>query len=460
MGAVGAGLTAVPWNAAWDTEVQSECADAIVAAKFDRLVSTSVVGADVVDNSIVARMVSNFGTADWDTFTNTTDSLQGLRVKLSDVETDTQAIQVAVAAIEADTQAIEINTQTIQVTAAAIEVDTQDLQSRLPAALVGGRIDADVAVIQNNAITATAIATNALGSLELGGDAVNEIVTASGSASGLPLNVVEGMPSKIVSGDAYTAAVGRGIRMLFFDEGGKRLTGFGTKSGSDSDFTWSLRCFASPAVSGSAVILEITGDENDWDATDANGPYLLIESTSAQTALLTVADGGSVDEYTWQLRMNWSGVLGYTQTGTVTVRAAIGGVVADITVTAANVTLPEGAKDTLKTAEAITAGQLLYKTTGGLVGVATNADTDKDVIHGVAVCNAAAGQHCVFTLNGALVDFGGAILAVTETYVLSATGKLSPIGDIAASDWVSRIGYSTTTARMRIDIKNQKVQAP
>ena len=31
IGAAGAGLTAVPWNAAWDAEVQSECADAIAA---------------------------------------------------------------------------------------------------------------------------------------------------------------------------------------------------------------------------------------------------------------------------------------------------------------------------------------------------------------------------------------------------------------------------------------------
>jgi hypothetical protein len=31
IGAAGAGLTAVPWNTAWDAEVQSECADALVA---------------------------------------------------------------------------------------------------------------------------------------------------------------------------------------------------------------------------------------------------------------------------------------------------------------------------------------------------------------------------------------------------------------------------------------------
>ena len=31
IGSAGAGLTAVPWNAAWDAEVQSECTDALNA---------------------------------------------------------------------------------------------------------------------------------------------------------------------------------------------------------------------------------------------------------------------------------------------------------------------------------------------------------------------------------------------------------------------------------------------
>jgi hypothetical protein len=40
IGAAGAGLTAVPWNAAWDAEVQSECADALVA--YDGLVAADL----------------------------------------------------------------------------------------------------------------------------------------------------------------------------------------------------------------------------------------------------------------------------------------------------------------------------------------------------------------------------------------------------------------------------------
>ena len=75
----GSGLSAIPWNAAWDAEVQSEVADGLVAIGLDHLVSASVAGSDVVDNSIVAKLVSKESTADWDDFVNTTDSLQALR---------------------------------------------------------------------------------------------------------------------------------------------------------------------------------------------------------------------------------------------------------------------------------------------------------------------------------------------------------------------------------------------
>ena len=75
----GSGLSAVPWNASWDAEVQSEVADALVAIGLDHIVSASVAGSDVVDNSIVAKLVSKESTADWDDFVNTTDSLQAVR---------------------------------------------------------------------------------------------------------------------------------------------------------------------------------------------------------------------------------------------------------------------------------------------------------------------------------------------------------------------------------------------
>ena len=60
-------------------QINAACDAAIVTYGLDHLVSASVAGSDVVDNSIVAKLVSKESTADWDDFVNTTDSLQALR---------------------------------------------------------------------------------------------------------------------------------------------------------------------------------------------------------------------------------------------------------------------------------------------------------------------------------------------------------------------------------------------
>jgi len=80
IGTAGAGLTDVPWNAAWDAEVQSEAEDAIVANNLDHLCKTATVGADmtaeVADNTIISRILAN---GDTSAFDPSTDGLQPLR---------------------------------------------------------------------------------------------------------------------------------------------------------------------------------------------------------------------------------------------------------------------------------------------------------------------------------------------------------------------------------------------
>lgn len=90
-GGTGDQLTAVPWNSSWDTEVQSEVNDGLVALGLDHLLSASVTGTDVTDNSIIAKLVSSSATADWDTFVNTTDSLQATRDHVGDGTNLTEA---------------------------------------------------------------------------------------------------------------------------------------------------------------------------------------------------------------------------------------------------------------------------------------------------------------------------------------------------------------------------------
>ena len=78
IGAAGAGLSAVPWNAAWDAQVESECNDALVAQKLDHLVAVADAD-DVVDDSIMAKIAASDG--DWSGFTPANEALEALRTR-------------------------------------------------------------------------------------------------------------------------------------------------------------------------------------------------------------------------------------------------------------------------------------------------------------------------------------------------------------------------------------------
>ena len=63
IGATGSGLTAIPWNAAWDAEVQSECTDALNAydpptkAELDSAQAAVTVSA-IANNAITAAAIA------------------------------------------------------------------------------------------------------------------------------------------------------------------------------------------------------------------------------------------------------------------------------------------------------------------------------------------------------------------------------------------------------------------
>lgn len=141
IGAAGAGLTAIPWNAAWDAEVQSEVDDALVAQRLDELLNadSDIDGAapptvGSVFHELMTKTAGSF------TYDQATDSLEAVRDKETDIETD-----------------------------------TQDIQGRLPAALVSGRIDSSVGAMASNVVTAAAIATDAIDSDAVAASAVTEI---------------------------------------------------------------------------------------------------------------------------------------------------------------------------------------------------------------------------------------------------------------------------------------------
>ena len=84
IGAAGAGLTAVPWNAAWDAEVQSEAEDAIVVHRLDELLAadSDIDGAapptvGSVFHELMSKTSGSF------TFDQATDSNEALRDNLA-----------------------------------------------------------------------------------------------------------------------------------------------------------------------------------------------------------------------------------------------------------------------------------------------------------------------------------------------------------------------------------------
>ena len=60
-------------------QINAACDASIETYNLDHLMAAAVTGTDVVDDSVIAQMTSKSATADWDTFDNTTDSLEALR---------------------------------------------------------------------------------------------------------------------------------------------------------------------------------------------------------------------------------------------------------------------------------------------------------------------------------------------------------------------------------------------
>jgi hypothetical protein len=279
IGAAGAGLTAVPWNAAWDAEVQNEVDDALVARNLDKLVIASGTADSGSTTTLVDAALTEADADYWKgrlllftsgnligqcaiitDFNATTDTLTFAPPTTQAVSTHTYIILPSVSVwddtlaehlasgttgnalnaagsagdpwatavpgaygagtagkIVGDNLNATVSSRAAQTTADNIETDTQDIQSRLPAALVSGRMDSDVGAIQAGAITAAAIATDAVDADALAADAVTEIqsglatsanqttiLNRLGAFTGSGVNTVLGFFQALMRSDATT----------------------------------------------------------------------------------------------------------------------------------------------------------------------------------------------------------------------------------------------------------------
>ena len=90
-------------------------------------------------------------------------------------------------------------------TATDVEADTADIQSRLPAALVSGRIDASVGAMAANTVTASAIADNAIDAGAIAADAITAAKIADGAIDATTF-AAGAIDAAAIATDAITAA--------------------------------------------------------------------------------------------------------------------------------------------------------------------------------------------------------------------------------------------------------------
>ena len=100
IGVAGAGLTAVPWNAAWDAEVESEANDALVALNLDHLIKVAKDtnwATTVTKESVIDLMTSKNSSQTYD---RATDTLEATRDALTTVSAGVAATITATANTE------------------------------------------------------------------------------------------------------------------------------------------------------------------------------------------------------------------------------------------------------------------------------------------------------------------------------------------------------------------------
>jgi len=182
--------------------------DWINAGRLDNILDarasqTSVDTIDGIVDTIVARIVGTIAAGTHNPQSGDAYARLGAPAGAS--------VSADVAAVKSDTAAILVDTgTTLQGELDGIQADTEDIQSRIPAALVSGRIDASVGAMASNVITATAINTGAITAAKFAAGAIDASAVADGAIDAATFAVGAIDATAIADGaiDAATFAAG------------------------------------------------------------------------------------------------------------------------------------------------------------------------------------------------------------------------------------------------------------
>jgi hypothetical protein len=125
----------------------------------------------------------------------------------------------------------------------------------------------------------------------------------------------------------------------------------------------------------------------------------------------------------------------------------------DLSVTPANVLPGAGAStDSGMSGAAITAGQPIYKASGGAL-YPTDADSatvDAREMDGIALNSApGAGQPVTYMKPGGEITIGATMTAGVTYYLSGTAGGICPLADVGATEYLSIVGIAKSTTVLK-----------
>lgn len=101
----------------------------------------------------------------------------------------------------------------------------------------------------------------------------------------------------------------------------------------------------------------------------------------------------------------------------------------------------------------VTAGMPVRRQTDGTWIASTNASAAGSEVHGIALSGGATGQPFTYQLPGGNINLG-ATLSVGKIYVLSASGAISPVDDVATSDYMTVLCIAISASLCKLGVVN------
>lgn len=289
----GTTLTAIPWNANWDTEVQSECNDALVANNLDHLCAVATASADmtteVVDSSILSRMLANGDTSAFVPSTmSLLDVLQNFNTAIDHL-TDIKGTGFA-----KDTHSLP---QCLTATSVTVSDKTGFKLAADGLALVTSwtvDITGTLATVTNvtngvtladNAITAAKIASNAIDADAIASDAFGALELAAGAAA----EIADAIWDEALSGHAGVGTAGKALDTASDIVAVTPLSATVSAGAVSENSITQYR----NAAFGPYVFTIVDDEDTPVDLSDCDLSFVVYDFTDPDTALwtLTSADG-------------------------------------------------------------------------------------------------------------------------------------------------------------------------